>query len=141
MTTITAPSTASTTAPSTAASRLRTVLSVNAATSLAAGLAGLAATDRFVEELGLQSAGWTRLVSAGLVLFAIDVALGARSSRHLATPALVTSVLDVAWVAATVAVLATVDLTGIGRLVAVVMGVAVLDFAVLQLWFRSRLPR
>lgn len=139
MTTITAPSTA-TTSPASAASRLRTVLAVNAATSLAGGLVGLAATDRLVEELGLQSAGWTRLVSAGLVLFAIDVALGARS-RHLATTALLTSVLDVAWVAATVAVLATVDLTGIGQLVAVVMGVAVLDFAVAQLWFRSRLPR
>ncbi len=136
MTTITAPLTDTT--PATAAGRLRTVLSVNAGTSLASGLLGLLATDRLVDELGLQSAGWTRLVSIGLVLFALDVALGARSSRHLATTALVTSVADVAWVGATVVVLATVDLTGLGQVVAAVMGVAVLDFAVLQLWFRSR---
>lgn len=135
-TTTTAPLT--TAAPTSAATRLRTVLAVNAATSFAAGVLGLLATDRLVEDLGLQSAGWTRLVSAGLVLFALDVALGARS-RHLATTALATSVLDLTWVAATLAVLAGVDLTGLGRLVAVVMGVAVLDFAGLQLRFRSRL--
>lgn len=74
-----ASSTTITGAPSLTASRLRTVLSLNAATSFAGGVLGLLATDRLVEELGLQSAGWTRLVSAGLVLFAIDVALGARS--------------------------------------------------------------
>jgi hypothetical protein len=139
-TTITTTPTTST-APTTAADRLRTVLSVNAATSFAGGVLGLLATDRLVDELGLQSAGWTRLVSAGLVLFAIDVALGARSSRHLANTALLTSVLDVAWVAATVVVLATVDLTGLGQAVAVGMGIAVADFAVLQLWFRSRMAR
>ena len=50
--------------------------------------------------------------------------------------ALLTSALDLVWVAATVAVLATVELTGLGRLPAVVM-----DLAVLQLWFRRRLPR
>jgi len=139
MTTITAPLTD--TDPTSAAQRLRTVLSVNAATSFVAGVVGLIATDRLVDELGLQSAGWTRLVSAGLVLFAIDVALGARSSRHLVRTALVTSVLDLAWVVATVVVLATVDLTGAGQVVAVGMGVAVLDFAALQLWFRSRVTQ
>ncbi|MFP5322218.1 MAG: hypothetical protein ACLGIC_10275 [Acidimicrobiia bacterium] len=138
MTTITAPTTARPAA--TAATRLRTVLLANAATSLAAGVVGLAAADALVDELGLGSAGWTRVVSAGLVLFAIDVALGARS-RHLRTTALLTSIADLAWVAATVVVLATVDLTGAGRAVAVVMGVGVLDFALLQLWFRQRLPR
>ncbi|HSP05028.1 MAG TPA: hypothetical protein VLR27_16065 [Acidimicrobiales bacterium] len=138
MTTIAAPPTTTT---QTSVQRLRTVLSVNAATSFVAGTIGLLATDPVVDELGLQSAGWTRLVSAGLVLFAIDVALGVRSARYLANTALLTSVLDLAWVVATVAVLATVELTGLGRLLAVVMGVAVLDFAVLQLWFRSRMPR
>lgn len=118
--------------------RLREVLAVNATTSFLAGAVGLAATDWCVDELGLQSTGWTRLVSAGLVLFAIDVALGVRSSRYLANTALLTSVLDLAWVAATVVVLATVDLTTTGRIVAAVMGIGVLDFALLQLWFRSR---
>lgn len=139
MTTITAPRT--TTTPTSAVQRLRTVLRVNAATSFAAGAVGLLAAETLVDELGLQTPGWTRLVSAGLLLFAVDVALGARSSRHLATTALLTSVLDLAWVAATAVVLATVDLTGVGRLVAVAMGLAVLDFAVLQLWYRSRVPR
>ena len=141
MTTITSPLTHTTTdsAPVSAASRLRTVLTVNAATSLASGIAGLLATDRFVDWLGLQSAGWTRLVSAGLVVFALDVALGARSPRRLALTALLTSLADVAWVAATVVVLAAVDLTGPGRFVAAAMGLAVLDFAALQLWFRRRL--
>ncbi len=139
MTTITAPLTATRTGPASAARRLRTVLSVNAATSFAAGIAGLTATDRLVDTLGLQSAGWTRLVSVGLLLFAVDVALGARSPRHLRVTALVTSVADVAWVAATLVVLATVDLTGTGQLVAVAMGLAVADFACLQLWFRRRL--
>lgn len=138
MATITAPRT--TTAPTSAVQGLRTVLRVNAATSFVAGTAGLLATDRLVDELGLQSTGWTRLVSAGLVLFAIDVALGVRSSRYLSNTALLTSVVDLAWVAATVVVLATVELTGLGRVLAVVMGVAVLDFAVLQLWLRSRMP-
>ena len=117
------------------------MLTVNAATSLASGIAGLAATHRLVEWLGLQSAGWTRLVSAGLVLFALDVALGARSPRHLGTTALLTSIADLAWVAATVVVLAVVDLTGAGTVLAIVMGVAVLDFAVLQLWLRRRTVR
>lgn len=138
MTTITAPVTTSRT--TTAAGRLRAVLLTNATTSFAAGVVGLAATDRLVEELGLRSAGWTRLVSLGLVLFAVDVALGARSRRLRAT-ALATSVVDLAWIAATAVVLATVDLTGTGRVVAVVVGVAVLDLALLQLWFRRRLDR
>lgn len=139
MTTITAPLTR--TIPATAAGRLRTVLAVNATTSFAGGVLGLLATDRLVDELGLQRAGWTRLVAAGLVLFAIDVALGARSSRWLATTALATSVADGAWVVATAVVLATVDLTGLGQVVAVAMAFAVADFALLQLWFRSRLAR
>jgi hypothetical protein len=136
MTTITAPLTTST--PDAAARRLRTVLSANAATSFAAGIAGLAFTEPIVDALGLQSAGWTRLVSAGLVLFAIDVALGVRSSRYLANTALLTSVLDLAWVAATAVVVAAVDLTAAGTVVAVVMAVGVADFALLQLWFRRR---
>lgn len=139
MTTITSPLTTTTATDRTGAGRLRTVLTVNAVTSLASGIAGLVATDRLVDWLGLQSAGWTRLVSAGLVVFAIDVALGARSQHRLALTALLTSAADLAWVAATVVVLATVDLTGWGRAVAVGMGLVVLDFALLQLWFRRRL--
>lgn len=136
--TLTAPTTRPATV-GTAAARLRLVLTTNAATSFSAGVVGLVAAGWCVDELGFQSEGWTRLVSAGLVLFAIDVALGARSSRRLGTTALLTSVADLAWVAATVVVLATVDLTTAGWVVAAVMGVGVLDFALLQLWLRSRL--
>lgn len=136
MTTVTAPAT--TRPADTAAVRLRTVLLANAATSLAAGVVGLVATSALVDELGLRSTGWTRLVSAGLVLFAVDVALGARS-RHLRATALASSIADLAWVAATIVVLATVDLTGAGRVVAAVVGLAVLDLAAFQLWFRHRL--
>ena len=78
-------------------------------------------------------------MSVGLIVFAVDVALGARSPRRLALTALATSVADLAWIVATVVVLATVDLTGAGRFVAVAMAVAVLDFAALQLWFRRAL--
>lgn len=124
------------------ARRLRTVLGANATTSLAAGIAGLVATSWLVDELGLGSEGWTRLVSFGLVLFAVDVALAAsRATRHLRAYALAISVADLAWVAATVVVLATVDLTTAGRVVATVMGIGVLDFALLQLWFRRQADR
>jgi hypothetical protein len=46
---------------------------------------------------------------------------------------------DLAWVIGTGVVLATMDLTTTGWILAVVMGVGVADFALLQLWFRSRL--
>ena len=121
------------------ARHLRTVLGVNAATSLAAGVVAVSAAPWLVDELGLGSEGWTRLVGVGLVLFAIDVALVAgRSTRRLRVAALAVSLADLAWVAATVVVLAAVDLTTAGRIVAVVMGIGVLDFALLQLWFRHR---
>ena len=121
------------------ARHLRTVLAVNAATSLAAGVVAVSAAPWLVDELGLGSEGWTRLVGAGLVLFSIDVALAAaRATRRLRSATLAVSLTDLVWVAATIVVLATVDLTGAGRVVAVAMGVGVLDFALLQLWFRHR---
>src|SRR5215213_9812940 len=81
--------------------RLRTVLGLNAATSLATGVAGLAAAGWWSDRLGVDSPGWTRLVSAGLVLFAIGVALVARApAEPLRRLAAVVSVTDLAWVAA-----------------------------------------
>ncbi len=120
------------------ARRLRQVLGVNAATSAAAGLVGLLATDWCVDELGTQSAGWTRLLAAGLLLFAVDVALVARSRARLLAGALAVSIADLAWVALTVVAIATVGFTSLGVAAAVVQGLAVLDFALLQLWFRRR---
>lgn len=119
--------------------RLRTVLSLNAVTSGVGGILGLVAAGWWSKALGIDSAFWTRLVSAGLVLFAIDVALVASRARaRLNLGALAVSVADVLWVAATVVVLALADLSTFGTVIAVMLGIGVADFAVLQLWFRSK---
>jgi hypothetical protein len=92
------------------------------------------------DTFGLPSATVVRVVSAALLLFAVDVAIVARRATGRLRPAtLAISLLDLAWVAGTAVVLATVDLTATGRAVAIISGLGVLDFAVLQLWFRSRL--
>lgn len=122
------------------ARRLRTVLLVNAATSFGFGIAGLVAAPYWSEALGIDSVGWIRLVSAGLVLFAVDVALVAwRAKAALPTAVLAISVGDLTWVVATGVALATVSFTTIGWILAVVIGIGVLDYALLQLWYRSRL--
>lgn len=122
------------------ARRLRTVLGLNAATSFACGMAGLVAAPYWSDTLGISSTGWIRLVSAGLVLFAVDVALVAwRARASLPTAALAISIGDLAWVVGTLVALATISFTTTGWILAVVIGVGVLDFALLQLWFRSRL--
>ena len=58
------------------ARRLRAVLGANATTSFLFGAAGLAAAPYWSETLGIDSSGWIQLVGAGLMLFAIVVALG-----------------------------------------------------------------
>lgn len=122
------------------ARRLRTVLVLNAATSFACGVAGLVAAPYWSDTLGIDSTTWIRVVSAGLVLFAIDVGLVAwRATASLPSAALAISMGDLAWVAATGVALATVGFTTIGWILAVVVGAGVLDYALLQLWFRSRL--
>jgi hypothetical protein len=122
------------------ARNLRRVLAANATTSGAAGIAGLVAASWWSDTLGIPSVGWIQLVSVGLVVFAIDVALvAARAKKALPSAALAISMADLAWVIGTGVVLATMDLTTTGWILAVVMGVGVADFALLQLWFRSRL--
>lgn len=119
--------------------RLRIVLAANATTSFMCGAAGLVAAEHWSDTLGIDSTTWIRIVAAGLVLFAIDVALvAARAKGRLATAALAVSIGDLAWVAATGVALATVDFTTTGAVLAVVVAVGVLDFALLQLWFRRR---
>lgn len=122
------------------ARNLRRVLRFNAATSGAAGAAGLLSATSVSATLGLAGVGWIRLVSAGLVVFAVAVVLVAgRPPGSLRQFALAVSVADLAWVAGTAVVLATVDLATTGQVLAVVMAVGVADFALLQLWFRNRM--
>ncbi|MEZ5411662.1 MAG: hypothetical protein R2761_26750 [Acidimicrobiales bacterium] len=118
------------------------VLEVNAATSLAAGAVGLVAARWSADRLGLDDTGWVRLVGAGLILFALAVAASSRlRGPALARAARLISGADAAWVAATVAVVAAGVLSTGGVVIAVVMGVGVLDLGLAQLWLASRLAR
>lgn len=122
------------------AARLRAVLALNATTSLAAGAVAALAPRWVADTAGLGSTGWTRAVGVALVVFAVDVALVARYSRaSLRAAALAISAVDIAWVVATVVVVAAADLNTAGVVLAAVMAIGVADFAALQLWFRRRL--
>ncbi|MDY7099990.1 MAG: hypothetical protein S0880_02270 [Actinomycetota bacterium] len=141
MTTITTAPTAETVTDR-AERRLRTVLVANAITSGVAGLAGLVAADFWADTLGIDAVGVVRLVGLGLVLFAIDVAVVSRLGRdrlHRWTPAV--SAADAAWVLATVAVLVAGVLEPAGVVLAVVVGLAVADFGLVQMWLRRRMGR
>lgn len=134
--------TLSTTALGTAEGRLRGVLALNGMTSLAAGVVALVATSWAADVLGVDRPGWIRLVGAGLVLFAVDVALVARSRagvlrRHAAT----VSAADAAWVAATIVLVALGAFSTRGAVVASIAALALADFATLQLVFRGRVER
>jgi len=68
------------------AQRLRNILRVNAATSMAAGLVmsiAPAAVDRI---LGTGHTAWIRVVGVGLVVFATDVAVAPRRERFDGAP-------------------------------------------------------
>ena len=119
--------------------RLRMVLMTNAATSFAGGALGLAAAPWLSEELGFDHVALTRIISIGLMVFALDVALLARSraERTVQWSAAV-SIGDFTWVAATIALIAAGTLTTAGVVVALALGLGVLDFGLLQLWFRGR---
>lgn len=114
---------------------------MNASTSLVAGLAAVIARGEVAGLLGLDGEGAELailLVGIGLVVFAVDVAFtGLRAAdRALARDAGLIAVADIAWVLATVVVLATVDLSQTGQLIAAVMGLGVAVFAALQLRLR-----
>lgn len=142
MTTVTTgvtPAHSTQTEESTPLRRLRMVLGANAATSFAGGAIGLVAARRLSDELGFDHVVLTRIISIGLMLFALDVAMIARgrSDRTVRWSGVV-STADFAWVAATVVLIATGTLTTAGVVVAIAVGVGVLDFGVLQLWLRTR---
>ena len=122
--------------------RLRAVLGVNASTSLLAGSAAAIAPTAVGDLLGLGDGSGVglivRIVGVGLALFAIDVALVARRSSDgaLRRHAQLVAAADVAWVVATVAVVGLVDMSALGRVLAVGQGIGVSTFAALQLRLR-----
>lgn len=122
-------------------SLLRRVLVLNAGTSLTAGLAAVVAPSATAELFGLDGDRAKLIIFAvgvGLVVFALDVAFtGLRAGEHvLPRHAGLISAADIAWVVATVVVLATVDLSRTGQLVALAMGLGVAGLATLQLRLR-----
>lgn len=118
------------------------VLEVNAATSILAGAVGLTAGHWSASRLGLDDTTWVRLVGAGLILFALAVAAASRlRGPALARAARLVSAADAAWVVATVAVVATGVLSTGGVVIALVMGLGVLDLGLAQLWLAARLAR
>ena len=114
---------------------------INAGTSLLAGLTAVVARKPVVELFGLdgdRAELVVLLVGIGLVVFAVDVAFtGLRSAGDaLSRNVALISAADVAWVVATVVVLASVELSTTGRVVAAVMGLGVAAFAALQIRLR-----
>lgn len=118
--------------------RLRLVLRLNAATSFTGGLLALVAGPWLSRGLGIDHVRATRLIGVALVVFAVVVALAARAPRpRLQRNAVIVSAADTAWVIATAVVVVTGALSTTGVWVAVVLAVAVADFAAAQLWLRS----
>ena len=120
--------------------KLRTVLKFNAAFSAVGGLVAVLAGPWVSEVSGIDHVALTRLTGIGLIIFAIDVALVSRADQlRLLRDSLVVSLADFIWVVATVVVLATVELSTAGVVAALLLGLAVGDFGIAQLRFRSRL--
>jgi hypothetical protein len=111
--------------------RLRTVLRVDAAVTGAVGLFGLLGPTSTYGDVP----GWLpRTVGAVLLVVAVDLLLAARlAGSRLRLAGTVTAELALAWVVATVAVLALVDLPFAGREVLALVGAATLGFAVVEL--------
>ena len=118
--------------------RLRLVLRANATTSGLGGLAGLLGAGFFSDFMGVDHLGLTAMVSAGLIVFAAVVGFAATARDRAIRLAPGISAGDLSWVAATVAVVTSGVLSTGGNVLAVLVGLMVLDFACLQLWYRSR---
>jgi hypothetical protein len=119
--------------------RLRLVLRANATFSLVGGIIALAAGSWVSETFGIDHVVITRLLGAGLIVFAGDVwFVSRRSEPKLLTETALVSTADFMWVAATVVVLLTGILSTAGIVVASLIGVAVADLGATQLWLRSR---
>lgn len=121
---------------------LRLVLRANAVVSLVTGVIALVAGSWLSRELGIDHVALTRVIGAGLIIFAVDVAMVARAKEpKLLQEAGLVSMADIAWVVATAVVVMSGILTTAGNVVAVAQGLVITDFAATQLWFRSRAPQ
>ena len=121
------------------AAPLRRVLRLNAGFSAVTGAVGLAAGGWAGRELGIGDE-WTarvRLVGAGLIGFAAVLLVVAAAPLHRMAPAALAVVAgDLGWVVATVVLVAAGAFSPSGAIIASVLGVIVLDFAIVQ--FRAR---
>ncbi len=118
--------------------RLRTVLRLNASSSMAAGVLLAAVPDRIDELLDTGHPGWVRLVGLGLLPFAALCLWVARSSARVlrsTTPWIVTG--DVAWVVVSVATVLAGWYSTAGSVAVLAMAAAVDLFALLQ-WMSWR---
>jgi hypothetical protein len=129
----------STSTQTTPSDRLRLVLQANAAFSFVSGVVALVAGSWVSEQLGIDHVLITRLLGAGLIVFAGDVVfVSRRPELKLLTESALVSIADFTWVAGTAVVLLTGVLNTTGAVVATVIAVAVADFGTTQLWFRSK---
>ncbi len=118
--------------------RLQLVLKANATTSGLGGLIGLVAAGFLSDWMGVDHVVLTAAVSAGLIVFAALVVHASSTTERAVQLTPLISMGDVAWVAATVVVVASGTLSTGGNVLAALIGLMVLDFACLQLWFRTR---
>lgn len=119
--------------------RLRLVLRANAAFSLVSGTIALFAASWVSREVGIDHVLITRLLGVGLIVFGADVAHVSRSREpRLLRDAALISAADLSWVIVTAGIVLSSMLTTTGNIVAVVLALAVADFATMQLWFRSK---
>jgi len=122
------------------AQRLRNTLRVNAATSMAAGLALSVAPETLDRVLGTGHAGWVRVVGVGLVVFATDVAVvaGTRASNLTRWSSVIIGA-DLAWVATSVATIAAGWFEPYGAALVTATAAMVATFAMLQWRHLARL--
>lgn len=121
-------------------SRARLVLRANAATSAVTGAIAVVAAGWLSDVAGIDHVVITRLAGVGLLLFAAEAfRLSTLPAPKLPAGLLQTSIGDIAWVLATPVVIALVDLSRAGTIGAIVIAMGVADFAIAQLWLRSKL--
>jgi len=127
------------TTQATAINRLRLVLRANAATSITGGAIALFAGSWVSRELGIDHVVVTRLLGAGLIVFALQVLMLSRAKDdRVVAESLLISLADAAWVLGTVVVILSGVLSTTGNIVAGLIGLAVGDFGATQFWLRTR---